>query len=59
MDPNKVLQEIRQLVARADEHELTTDESDYLTELFENLDEWLSHGGFLPNDWNKERKSVT
>ena len=54
MDPDEALRRIRELVAtdmrpwKARGH---WDEVEELRELFEALDEWLSHGGFPPADW--------
>lgn len=47
MDPNATLVRIRELINDGDSADVL------LIEAFNNLDEWLSKGGFLPNDWNK------
>lgn len=54
MDPDACLEEIRLLISENRGDELT----DILKEKFENLDAWLSCGGFLPKAWNNafERK---
>jgi hypothetical protein len=49
MDPNARLTDIRRLVT-FDGH-LMTDEMRELTEKFQAMDEWLSKGGFPPEDW--------
>lgn len=64
MDPNETLRMCRRLakhlIARADaerqHHETTTSDTsgEELAECFNNLDEWLSKGGFLPSDWRRE-----
>ena len=51
MDPNETLRLIR---ANVDNGE-RTDVDSYveLVELVHALDDWLSRGGFLPDDWSK------
>lgn len=61
MDPNTCLQACRRLAARilkdADSrnqhHESTMvdTQGEELAECFNNLDEWIGKGGFLPADW--------
>jgi hypothetical protein len=52
VDPNETLQAIRRLSGvyrhAADWADTETDE---LVSHIENLDEWLSKGGFAPADW--------
>ena len=56
MDPNQVLKD-----ARAALHEyISTDDDDLIAEAavkiiegFQVLDQWLSKGGFLPNEWRR------
>lgn len=62
MDPNVVLQNIRDLIQKLApirdlEAHADGDNEDIaaLVDAVENLDGWLSHGGFLPADWNKHR----
>jgi hypothetical protein len=50
MDPNATLAEIRALVA-AIHSEATPERCGDLAELVEALDNWLSKGGFAPDDW--------
>lgn len=45
MDPNTVLEDIRRYIGRVGV------EGNELTEAFDALDEWLSKGGYLPEDW--------
>lgn len=64
MDPEATLEACRRLAARlikrADEerrhHETTNNDTlgEELAENFNNLDQWLCRGGFLPRDWRKE-----
>lgn len=51
MDPNETLNTIR-----AEVHEILFGDKpdpDALAEAVNNLDEWLSRGGFLPNEWTQ------
>lgn len=46
MDPDEILNELRELLyTSVDQTAL------HMSELFDNLDLWLSSGGFLPHDW--------
>lgn len=45
MDPNETLEQLR----RAADGSASPDE---VQELFHDLDEWLSGGGFLPDAWD-------
>lgn len=52
MDPNEVLKTLRELSTEA----LNSGDSSLAfaaLERFENLDEWISRGGFLPDSWQK------
>ena len=50
MDPEEALKQLRDIVARrgGDDAHGTLDE---VCELFDGLDQWLSHGGYLPSPW--------
>ena len=54
MDPNELLKEIRRLIKVVD---LVEDDEALISVYrdmqyrFEELDEWLSKGGFIPKDW--------
>ena len=50
MDPNAALNTIRALMDSTDDVELR--------EAIEDLDNWLSRGGFLPEDWARTRIAV-
>lgn len=54
MDPNETLSELRRW---ADNHNVAPQPAtaDLLVEHFAALDEWLSEGGFLPNNWQANR----
>ena len=67
MDPTANLVELRELIAeyRAREEKANrelvapqhqAEDFDRIMELFEALDEWIMKGGFLPEDWARERK---
>jgi hypothetical protein len=56
MDPNVALLALRALAAKVlydCEHGngVDQDAARALAERFEHLDEWISHGGFLPQPW--------
>lgn len=58
MDPNANLTELRQLMSDAAAMAMNIDGplADKITraeELFSALDEWLSKGSFLPDDWRR------
>ncbi len=55
MDPDKCLEELRELVITAAE---AGDGSfnEKLLEKFEALDQWLCRGGFLPKAWKGNQK---
>lgn len=49
MDPDKNLEELRKAIENCDQESTQ--------QLFRDLDEWISKGGFLPKDWdNKTRR---
>lgn len=56
MDPNETLKRLRNILNTWDEWGiLEADAEDALnnvTELFYALDDWLSQGGFRPDDWS-------
>ena len=56
MDPNVALAALRQVFSQWEEWgdlELNATEAmDSLVDLFLGLDEWLTSGGFRPDDWN-------
>lgn len=53
MDPNKLLEEIRETYRRINEGEDYVDSGDAvaLAELVQCMDTWLSRGGFKPDAW--------
>ncbi len=55
MDPDECLDRIRQIVNLADDGDISV-YIDELVDAFQGLDEWLSMGGFLPNDWKTANK---
>lgn len=56
MDPNETLSQIRRLFANWEEwgdlEQNPSDAMDSLVDLFFALDNWLTSGGFRPDDWN-------
>ena len=55
MDPNATLDLIRTLRGAVFAGTADTDDITALAEACENLDTWLSRGGFLPDDWASPR----
>jgi hypothetical protein len=58
MDPDKVLADLRELVADWSDDDGTDaqlDKAESVVETFRTLDEWLSRGGFLPAAWRPTR----
>lgn len=59
MDPNEALRLIREAIKRmqaashADDY---TDAASDLADAVQALDEWLTRGGFLPEEWHRNRK---
>lgn len=51
MDPDKNLEELRKAIENCDQESTM--------QLFRDLDEWLSKGGFLPKDWKKSWNHTT
>lgn len=56
MDPNEALRQIRAAIDDWNEYEICDVES--LITLVEGLDNWISGGGFLPNDWDRASVST-
>lgn len=54
MDPTTALEELRQLIVATADGEIDFTPGD-IEERFMALDEWLSNGGFLPEQWSKGR----
>ncbi len=52
MDPNETLKLIRDRCKAILASEESSDPAYFLAEDIDNLDTWLSRGGFLPADWN-------
>ena len=49
MDPNETLRLMRERIEEWNNGEV--DHMDEVGEWFEQLDDWISNGGFLPSDW--------
>lgn len=52
MDPNETLRLLRMFSERFF-HFSTYEDMDEMVEHFKALDDWLSGGGFLPDDWRR------
>lgn len=52
MDPNATLEEIRWALDFVDNNPVS-EEFQELADSVRSLDEWLSKGGFLPQDWRR------
>lgn len=62
MDPNKTLANIRAIIAELRRTNTTgkvIELGDELSWMIQDLDEWLSKGGFLPAAWNNHLTSIT
>lgn len=62
MDPNTALDEIRDLYEqiiddRANANDVADDDVDRLVDLIDALDEWITNGGFLPDDWKPRKRT--
>lgn len=54
MDPNETLKKIRNLCEKVKGRPKNIDViSDEFVEAFQDLDEWIKKGGFLPEDWQR------
>jgi hypothetical protein len=56
MDPTANLQEQRRIIAQMlaeDSQEIDTGDALRLAELAQALDEWITKGGFLPEEWKR------
>jgi hypothetical protein len=51
MDPNAMLDELRQIFGLADIKQIDVD-IERAAKLFSVLDDWVTRGGFLPNAWS-------
>lgn len=51
MDPEAALNELRAIVHRRLMQVPEEGDDDRAAELFDGLDQWLTKGGFLPQDW--------
>ena len=53
MDPNETLKKLRKIVAGIinEADGLHREKEIEFAEAFEDLDDWICSGGFLPNDW--------
>ena len=56
MDPTACLAEIRKLLEDNELFVMDDNEAHRLIELMESLDNWMTGGGFLPEQWKVLRK---
>lgn len=58
MDPNEALRRLRRLCeALSDRDDYDNEVAGELAGQFEALDQWISKGGFLPDDWQRNQKA--
>lgn len=55
MDPNEVLARLREFsfIGFKNGRMASMDQVEQFCDLVNSLDDWLSQGGFLPNDWQR------
>lgn len=56
MDPTEALKDVRSLSERVRTTEQVSDNVGMLIDTVEGLDEWISKGGFLPDQWRNVRR---
>ena len=56
MDPDKVLEQLRELYNSWQDGHLGSHEVGLFIEAFDNLDNWIISGGFLPKEWEVSRE---
>ena len=56
MDPNQTLRRLRLLAELVTTSGEPDPDANDLAEAFNDLDTWLSKGGFLPNEWWQARQ---
>lgn len=58
MDPDANIRELREIAEKVYGEQISASEAPYaldrMAELFTSLDEWIKHGGFLPNGWERK-----
>jgi hypothetical protein len=61
MDPNKTLANMRAILAEMNRG-ITESEfvslADELYWMIRDLDTWMSHGGYLPTEWNRRNRAT-
>lgn len=56
MDPNATLKRIREFIESVTDGETPDPHEWYdFIDLVEGLDDWMSRGAFMPEDWSKSR----
>lgn len=58
MDPDEILDEQLELATKilAGDEFVDDNEIERLAELVTNMHEWMTSGGFLPSQWEKDRE---
>ncbi len=51
MDPNETLEEIRQAIQSLRDGDDPHETADMMASYFEELDDWLCKGKYLPEEW--------
>lgn len=54
MDPNELLRRMREYARQAEQGDSVRYNERAIRWCFQELDEWLSKGGFLPKDWERK-----
>lgn len=54
MDPNEALERLHDARRYFERDDLTQQDIERAMEAFIALDDWLSQGGFLPDDWGRQ-----
>lgn len=56
MDPNEALRELRRIMTQLDKAQAAWEVeqlAERAADVFGGLDDWLSKGGFLPDEWRR------
>jgi hypothetical protein len=55
VDPNETLTVLRKAAFRIMADPDAAPDAEELAEAIQNLDEWITNGGFLPREWERTR----
>lgn len=53
MDPNRTLELLREFYNNWQDDNLTAEDAEEMVQLFDDLDNWIVAGGFLPDEWQR------